>query len=53
MKAKIMNFIENHVGEIMMITGVLLAIVGVMIDLSNFNECRAHSFSLLFCLTAI
>ena len=31
--------------------GAALVVVSLVIDYSNFTECRNHGFSLLFCLS--
>jgi len=53
-----LSSIKNHVvdcwfGYTLMAIGVALFAVGVAVDIANFHECRAHGFSLLYCLTAI
>jgi hypothetical protein len=32
------------------IAGTALAVLSVVIDLALFDECRAHGFSLMYCL---
>ena len=37
-------------GVALMVLGVMLYAVGLAIEWSNFQECRNHGFSLLYCL---
>ena len=50
MRKFIENLIEKHVGWIMIAIGLTMIVVGAYIQYLNFQECRAHGFSLMYCL---
>jgi hypothetical protein len=47
-----LKFINEYKGLLPYIVAFIAVVsVGIAIDISNWNECRAHGFSVLFCFS--